>query len=66
MALATLNPDHHFFDKDYMPDPRDRKNFKVQQPLILHEAYFEGLPLKDAKFIQKNRSSRAHNMVLAA
>ena len=66
MALATLNPDHRFFDKAYMPDPRDRKNFKVKQPLIMHEAFFEGLPLVDAKFIRKNRSSRAHNMILAA
>ena len=56
-VLSTLNPNHLFFAKDYMPPPR-RENKRERNVLDNFDGLFDGLGEEVGKRFVKKRSKR--------
>ena len=63
-VLSTLNPDHRFFQKDYMPPPRPVKNKALS--VSNFDGLFTGInPLLTQKYKKQGRSTNRANNSLA-
>ena len=60
-CLSSLDPHHRFFDKNFRPPPKIRR----EEPHLLegHEEFFNGLPCPTTKMLKKS-SVKAHSTIL--
>ena len=62
-VLAQVAPNHRYFDKSFVCEPKRRKKKQEELRLEGHEGFFEGLPPPFGKFAKKRANASTFNRI---